>query len=274
MNRGVPVYDSASKLSAGLEEVRQVVRYRDLVYQLVRRDILTRYKRSVLGVAWTMLNPLGTMVVLALVFSQLFGGTHGYAAYVLSGLIAWTFFSQTTSAAMYSIVWGSSLMHRIYLPRTVFAISSIGTGLVNLVLSLVPMVVVMAIADVPLRASVVFLPAAMLLLALFSLGVGLLLSTLAVYFPDVAEMYQIVLLAWMYLTPIIYPENIIPESYRFWMFNLNPLYHLIKLFRLPLYEGMTPSPVRVGSALAVSLGMLLLGWFVFTRKAKDFSYHV
>ena len=274
MNRATPVYDSASKLSVGLEEVRQVWRYRDLVYQLVRRDILTRYKRSVLGVAWTMLNPLGMMVVLALAFSQLFGGTHGYAAYVLSGLIAWTFFSQTTSAAMYSIVWGSSLMHRIYLPRTVFAISSIGTGIVNLVLSLVPMVIVMAIVDVPLRPSALFLPVSILLLTAFSLGVGLLLSTLTVYFPDVAEMYNIVILAWLYLTPIIYPENIIPDSYRWWMFNLNPMYHLIKLFRLPLYDGLVPSPVRLASAAAVALGALLLGWFVFTRKAGEFSYKV
>ncbi len=274
MNRTVPVYDSASKLSAGLEELRQVVRYRDLVYQLVRRDILTRYKRSVLGVAWTMLNPLGTMVVLALAFSQIFGGTHGYAAYVLSGLIAWTFFSQTTSAAMYSIVWGSSLMHRIYMPRTVFAISSIGTGLVNLVLSMVPMVVVMAIVDVPLRSAAFFLPISMLLLAAFSLGMGLLLSTLTAYFPDVAEMYNIVILAWMYLTPIIYPENIIPETYRWWMFNLNPMYHLIKLFRLPLYDGLVPSPMRLASAAVVAFGALILGWLVFTRKADDFSYQV
>ena len=246
MNRAMPVYNSASKLSAGLEEVRQVVRYRDLVYQLVRRDILTRYKRSVLGVAWTMLNPLGTMVVLALAFSQLFGGTHGYAAYVLSGLIAWTFFSQTTSAAMYGIVWGSSLMHRIYLPRTVFAISSIGTGTGQ------PDPLPCADGgrhDDCRRAaapSALFLPVSMLLLTAFSLGVGLLLSTLTVYFPDVAEMYNIVLLAWMYLTPIIYPESIIPASYRWWMFNLNPMYHLVKLFRLPLYDGLVPSPMRLG----------------------------
>jgi len=158
MKRATPVYDSASKLSVGLEEVRQVVRYRDLVYQLVRRDILTRYKRSVLGVAWTMLNPLGTMVVLALAFSQLFRGTPGYAAYVLSGLIVWSFFSQTTTAAMYSIIWGSSLIHRIYLPRTVFAISSVTTGMVNLTLSLVPMVIVMLIVRVPLRLTALFLP--------------------------------------------------------------------------------------------------------------------
>jgi ABC-type polysaccharide/polyol phosphate export permease len=274
MNRATPVYDSASKVSAGLEEVRQVVRYRDLVYQLVRRDILTRYKRSVLGVAWTMLNPLGTMVVLALAFSQLFRDTPGYAAYVLSGLIVWSFFSQTTTAAMYSIIWGSSLIHRIYLPRTVFAISSVATGMVNLTLSLVPMVIVMLIVGVPLRATALFLPISMLLLLAFALGVALLLSTLAVYFPDVAEMYQIVLLAWMYMTPIIYPESIVPEAYRWWMFNLNPMYHLIKLFRLPLYDGLVPSPVRLASAAAVALVMLVIGWVVFSRRAHEFAYRV
>jgi ABC-2 type transport system permease protein len=274
MSASVPVYDSSSRVLPAIEELRQVVRYRDLILQLVRRDILTRYKRSFLGVAWTMLNPLGTMLVLALAFSHVFGTTTGYAAYVLSGLIAWNFFSQTTTAAMYNIVWGSSLIHRIYLPRTVFAISSVGTGLVNVGLSLVPMVVVMLITRVPLRVTAFYLPISILLLAAFALGVGLLLSTLAVYFPDVAEMYQIVVLAWMYLTPIIYPETIVPASYRWWLFNLNPMYHLVKLFRLPLYDGIVPSPVRFGSALAVALAALLIGWIVFSRKADEFSYRV
>lgn len=274
MSEAVPVYDSSSRIVPALEELRQVFRYRDLIFQLVRRDVLTRYKRSFLGVAWTMLNPLGTMVVLVVAFSHVFGNTPGYAAYVLSGLIVWNFFSQTTTAAMYNIVWGSSLIHRIYVPRTVFAISSVGTGLVNLILSLVPMVVVMFIVRVPLRLTALYLPISILMLAAFALGVGLLLSTLAVYFPDVAEMYQIVQLAWMYLTPIMYPETILPGAYRWWLFNLNPMYHLVKLFRLPLYDGIVPSLTRFGSALLVSVAALLIGWVVFSRKADEFAYRV
>jgi ABC-type polysaccharide/polyol phosphate export permease len=215
------------------------------------------------------------MLVLTLAFSQIFGArTPGYAAYVLSGLVAWTFFSQTTSAAMVQLVWGSSLMHRIYLPRTAFAVSSVGTGVVNLVLSLVPLVAVMLLSGVPLTFNSIWLPLAILLLAIFALGVGLAVSAIAAYFPDVSEMYQIVLTAWMYLTPIIYPENIVPESYRWWLFNLNPMYHLIKLFRLPLYYGLTPSPARWATAAIVAVGFFLIGWVLFTSRSDDLAYRV
>ena len=114
------VYDSSKQVSPELEELREIIRYRNLVNQMVRRDLLTRYKRSVLGVAWTMLNPLGTAIVLTVVFSSVFGGADkGYPVYVLSGLIAWNFFSQTTNAAIVNLVWGGGLLNRIYIPRTV-----------------------------------------------------------------------------------------------------------------------------------------------------------
>ena len=114
----------------------------------------------------------------------------------------------------------------------------------------------------------------MLLLALFALGVGLLISTLAVYFPDVAEMYQIVLMAWMYLTPIIYPEEIIPEAYRTFLLTFNPMYHLVTLFRQPLYEGVVPSINRIGAAAAIAVLMFVVGWAIFSEKSDEFAYRV
>ena len=274
MKAEVPVYDSASTRWRAIEELLQAVRYKSLIVQLVRRDVLSRYKRSVLGVAWTMLNPLGTMLVLTIAFSQLFKGTRAYPSYVLSGLVAWTFFSQTTTIAMTQLVWGGGLLSRIYVPRTIFAVSSIGTGLVNITLSLVPLAGVLLINGTPIRPSVLFLPISILFLALFSLGVGLLLSTLAVYFHDVVEMYQIGLMAWMYLTPIIYPEQIIPEAYRAVLLNLNPMYHLVVLFRKPLYEGQLPSGEQFLLAAGFSLLALAIGWLVFTNKADEFGYRV
>jgi ABC-type polysaccharide/polyol phosphate export permease len=270
----VPIYDSARRPLPMVEELVQVFRYRDLIVQLVRRDILTRYKRSVLGVAWTMLNPLGTMIVLSVVFSRVFASTPAYPVYVLTGLIAWNFFSQSTTTAMTQLVWGSALLHRIYVPRTAFAISSVGTGLVNLVLSLIPLAAVMLFTGVPLRVTVIVLPISMLLLAMFALGVGLLLSAVAVYFPDIAEMYKIVLMAWMYLTPIIYPEEIIPESFRWLLFNLNPMYHLIKLFRLPLYDGVWVNLAFLASATAVAIIFLAISWAIFAKKADEFVYRI
>jgi ABC-2 type transport system permease protein len=266
------IYDSARRGNSALEELRGVFQYRDLIFQLVRRDIVARYKRSVFGVAWTMLQPLGMMVVLTVVFSQLFGQVDGYPAYILSGLIAWTFFSQTTSASMQQMVWGGALLNRIYMPRTSFSISAIGTGIVNLALSIIPLVVIVLVLRLPLTINILFLPISMLLLSAFALGVGLLLSTLAVSFPDVSEMYQIVLTAWMYLTPIIYPQEMIPEKYQFWMFSMNPMYYLVKLFRMPIYEGKIPDAQTLLVGTALSLITLFVGWIVFSRQADRFAY--
>jgi ABC-2 type transport system permease protein len=267
------IYDSAKRGSPALEELRGIFRYRDLVFQLVRRDVLTRYKRSVLGIAWTMLQPLGMMIILTLVFSTLFSNVRGYPTYILSGLIAWTFFSQTTNAIIAQTVWGGQLFRRIYLPRTAFAVSSIGTGLVNIGLSLVPLFVIMVVTGTKLHWSIFFTPVVLILLAAFALGVGLIISTLAVFFPDVSEMYQIILLAWMYLTPIIYPEDIIPQAYRYWLFNLNPMYHLVKIFRMPLYDGLLPDWKALFVGTVISLLTLAIGWFVYARKADEFAYY-
>ena len=243
-------YDSLKRGPVAVEELRGLIKYRDLIYQLIRRDVVSRYKRSALGVGWTMLHPLGMMAVLSIVFAQLFHSVAGYPAYVLSGLIAWNFFSQTTSAAMTQMVWGSTLLHRIYLPRSAFVVSAIGTGVVNLIISLVPLLLIVLFVGLPLGWTILFLPVPMLLLVAFSLGVGLLFSAWAIYFPDVAEMYQIVLLAWLYLTPVIYPETMIPASYRYWFFHLNPMYYLVKIFRRAGLRRRAPvRPVAPGGLL-------------------------
>src|SRR5439155_19436287 len=132
--------DSARRPAPPIEELQELWRYRSLVVQLVSRDIKTRYKRSVLGVAWTMLNPLMMMLVLTLVFSNLFRfSVQHYPVYMLSAQIMWTFFAQTTTAAMSNLIWGGSLLTRIYMPRTVFAVAAVGTGMVNLLLSMCPL---------------------------------------------------------------------------------------------------------------------------------------
>lgn len=265
-------YDSARRGPLAIEELRGVLEYRDLIYQIIQRDIVARYKRSFLGIIWTLLTPLGMMLVMTIVFSQLFHNVQGYPSYILSGLIAWTFFSQATYSSLQQTLWGSALLHRIYIPRTVFVISAIGTGLVNLILSFIPLIVIMFITAIPLRWSVILLPISILLLAFFSLGIGLLLSAITMYFPDTAEMYQVVLIAWMYLTPIIYPVEILPEPYRYWLLHLNPMYYLIQIFRQPIYDGVFPSWEVLSIGASISFSTLIIGWFVFSSKADEFTY--
>ena len=276
LDQKLPVYDSERRGHPALVELRDLLDYRHLVLQLVRRDILTRYKRSVLGIAWTLLNPLGMMIVLSLAFSQIFrfeNQVH-YSVFVLSGLLSWNFFSQTTTASMVNLVWGGGLLNRIYIPRTSFAVAAIGTGLVNTVLAILPLILVMVFTGVPLRASLLYLPVPILLLALFSLGLGLLISTLAVYFPDVAEMYQILTTAWMYLTPIIYPEEILPDAMRLWIIRLNPMYHLIKLYRVPILEGRLPTLDETIVPVLLAIVMLAVGWWFFCIKSDEFAYRI
>lgn len=269
----LPVYDSSRRGSPAIEELRELVRYRNLVFQTARRNIVVRYKRSVLGIAWTMLNPLATTLILSFVFSRVFGGTATYAVYVLSGLVCWTFFAQTTTDCQSSLIWGGGLLTRIYIPRTAFAVSSIITGLINILLTMVPLIFIMLLTGVPLRASLLVLPLPILLLACFTLGVGLLMSTFAIFFADVTEMYGILLMAWFYLSPIIYKPNMLPQEYN-WVVQLNPMYHLINLFRAPIYDGVVPPLNDFLICAAIALGTLLAGWWLFSLKADEFAYRV
>jgi ABC-type polysaccharide/polyol phosphate export permease len=145
---------------------------------------------------------------------------------------------------------------------------------VNIGLSLIPLFLVMLATGVPIRATILFLPVSVVLLSMFALGIALLLSTFAVYFPDVAEMYQIALTAWMYLTPIIYPEEILPQAARPWILGLNPMYHLVSMFRLPLYDGSLPSLGEFAIAAGVATVTLVIGWLAFTERMDEFAYRV
>jgi len=269
----LPVYDSSKRGIAALEELREIIKYRNLLFQMVRRDVVTRYKRSILGIAWTMLNPLMTTLILAIVFSQVFGAEEEYAVYVLSGLMPWTFFSQTTSASIVGLLWGGSLIHRIFMPRTVFAVSAIGTGLVNFLLSLVPLFFLILITGINLTWRVFLTPIAILFLAMFSLGVGLFLSSVAIRFADIADMYQIILTAWFYLSPIIYKEEYIPEQFN-WIVKLNPMFYLINFFRAFVYDGRFPSIEEYLITGGIASISLLFGWIFFSRRADEFAYRI
>jgi ABC-2 type transport system permease protein len=268
-----PVYDSARQSNPALTELKELINYWYLLKQLVRRDILTRYKRSALGVAWTMLNPLGTMLIMSFVFSNLFHQVGNFSVYLLSGLLVWNFFSQSTNAAMSGLVWGGSLMKQIYVPRTIFGISAIGTAMVNMVLSLVPLFLVILVTKSPVYWTVVLVPLVILIVAAFSIGVGLTISTLAVYFPDVLEMYQILLMAWMYLSPIMYPEDIIPAQFM-GFYRLNPMYWMIKLFRALIYDGRVPLFSEIWPALVWAFGALVFGWIFFASKSDEYAYRI
>lgn len=265
------LYDSASRLAPFWEELVEAFRYRDLIQQLVSRDVKARYKRSILGVAWTMLNPLLMMTILTIVFSNLFRvGLPHYALYVLAGIVLWNFFAQTTTAASNVMRTGGSLLDKVYVPRTIFALSAVGAGLVNLLIALMPLVAIGLITGEPPNGSFLWLSVAIVLTTAFALGVGLLVCTIAIPFPDVVEMWETLLIAWYFLTPIIYPEQMLSDDFRSWLF-VNPMYHLVLLFRSPLHEGVGPTPEHLVAATLFAVGTLVLGWYVFASRADEIS---
>lgn len=273
-NNSTLIYDSEAIRYPALNELRELWRYRDLLRLLVSNSIKTRYKRSTLGVIWTLLNPLLTTLVLTIAFSQLLRfEVKNYPIYLLTGLLFWNFFAQTTTQAMNTLIWGSSLLKRIYVPRTIFAVSVIGNGLVNYLLALIPLGVVMLVMRHPFYPTLLLLPFAILLMAMFTLGLALFLSTLAVFFVDIVDMYGILLTAWFYLTPIIYPLSVVPERFAP-IINLNPMTTMLELFRSLIFAGELPSPVTIGVAVVLAVFSLTIGWVVFTQKVDEFAYRI
>jgi ABC-type polysaccharide/polyol phosphate export permease len=267
-------YDSTQTRSTIAGELRDLLRYRDFLKLLVSRTIKSRYKRSALGVAWTLLNPLIVMIVMSVAFSTVFrGAIPRYPVYLLVGLTAWNFFSQSTAFAMGQLFWGASLMKKVHLPPTIFAVACIANGLVNLALSLIPLWLIMLALGQPFYATWWFFPVAVLILAVFSLGVALLMSSLAVLFIDVMDMYQLLLQAWFFLTPIICPKEVIASRFP-WALTLNPMYYMVEIVRLPIVEGRIPDATTLLAAVGLAIATLFLGAWSFTRKADELAYRL
>jgi len=266
------IYDSARRRPRWIEEATSLWKYRGLVHELVIRDIKVRYKRSVLGVVWTMLAPLLNMIALTLVFSVLFKqAIQNYPVYFMAGSIFWAFFSQTTSTATQQTLASNEMAKRMYVPRSAFVASALGGGLVNLVLSLVPLLVILLVTGFPLHPTWAFLPVSVFIVALFTAGISLLLYTVASRFADIKEMYLVVVQTWFFLTPIVYHPSIVPPKYRFALWA-NPMYYFVQTFRAPIYDGVIPGAVLVLGSLALAVAVLVTGWVFFCHRRDDMAY--
>ncbi|OGT28211.1 MAG: hypothetical protein A2Z17_02850 [Gammaproteobacteria bacterium RBG_16_66_13] len=250
----------------------ELYEYRYLLRNLISRDLKVRYKRSVLGFLWAMVNPLLTMAVMAAVFTSLFRfRVPNYPAYLLSGLLLWRLFSGGTTVAMASVLSSADLSKKVFVPPSVFVAASVGSALLNLLFALVPLLLLVTILGVSPRFSWLFLPIPILEVALLTFGVGLAIASLAVFFADIVDIYEVILSAFFYLTPIIYPIAILPDTLlTFEAFN--PMYHLVDWFRRALIDGQLPSVV---DAILTSFGVVViatLGWSSFTRLSDRFPY--
>jgi homopolymeric O-antigen transport system permease protein len=251
-----------------------VYRYRDLVFALVARDLKVRYRRSSIGFLWTMLQPLLMMLVLEVVFSALFRfELTNYPVYALAGILFWNFFSQSIVASMNSLRGNAQLLQKLPVPKAVFPVATVLSGVINLGFAIVPLMGLLVVTHHPLRPALLFLPIAVALAALFTLGAGLLLSPLAVFFHDVTELIGVVLMLVMYLTPIFYPKEIVPERLR-WIVRFNPVRSILEVFRDPIYQGEVPPWTHLSVCVGIAVIAFALGAYVFRKSSDRIPFYV
>ncbi len=255
-------------------ELTELMQYSHLLRNLIVRDLTVRYKRSVLGVFWTMLNPIIMTAVFTIVFSTVFRfELDNFIVYFLSGYLAWNLFAQTSWSSTQCILSNANLLRKIYVPKKIFVVSSMVSGLINFAFAMIPLVALMLLIGKRFDLSILALPLTVLFIIFFTLGLSFILSSLAVFFNDIVNMYQVLLIPWMYLTPIIYPLEIIPPRF-LPLIKLNPMYYLVDCFRSPLYQGKFPDTEHLLAAAIIALTTLVAGYICFSRFEDEFVYYV
>src|SRR3954447_1964357 len=257
-----------------IELVRDSIKYRELIWALALKELKIRYKRSVLGFLWALLNPLLLMLVLTVVFSNLMGSKiPHYAIFLLSVLLPWTFFSQSLAYAAESIVGNADLIKKVRIAKSIFPLAAVASNMINLLLSLIPLVLIILVMGHPFHLTWLFLPVPLIALTLFTTGATFFFATANVYYRDVAHILQVVLQVWFYVTPILYSIDIFPAHYR-WLFRLNPMIFVLNGFRLSVYYGMLPTAQSVVASFACGLVALVIGFEVFRRSQDKFVFYV
>lgn len=249
-------------------------KYGNLLRELVVRDIKVRYRKSILGLVWTVLNPLLMMCVITVVFSTIFKqNIPNFPIYYLSGSLIFSFNSEATSNAMHSILSNCSLIKKVYLPKYLFPIACVLSSLVNLAFSLIAMVIVMILTQAPFYPTLLLLPIPIFYTFIFAVGLGMLLAALTVFFRDIAHFYGVFILAWTYFTPIFYPVEILPQA-ALTLMKLNPMYHYVSYMRNLILYGQVPGVLENLACIAVSLIMLAIGLAVFYRRQDRFVLYI
>lgn len=257
------------------ERIQGLYKYRALVKQLVTKDIKLKYRRSFLGYIWSVLNPLMVMTVMYLVFSQMFRfDVENYPAYLITGQTLFTFMTEATSQAIYSITGNASLLKKIYVPKYIFTLSKVTGSLVNLLFSMGAMFIVFLITRVPFSLYMALLPAVLAQVYLFSLGLGLFLAQAAVFFRDIQYIYSVLLTAWTYLTPIFYPPDQLPQQMQTAVRLLNPMYHYIMQFRVLVLQQQLPDVGSILYGFSLAFGFLICGTWFFLKSQDRFILYI
>lgn len=263
-----------------MNAVVTVYRSRDLLWNLTLRELRTKYRRSFLGWAWSMLNPLSQILIYGFVFGTLLGSTapigdpsglDNFALYLLCGLLPWNFFSLVTSLGLGAVSANAGLVRRVAFPREVLVFSNVLHACVQFSIEMSLLFIVMLIAGSPFLPWLPVVVLTSVLLAIFATGLALALSVLAVYFRDVSYLWAIVIQVWFFATPIVYPPSLLEENAPSWVYNvlkLNPMNGFVETYRRCLYDAAAPGWKTMLGLVLISFVSLTIGWMIFNRMSR------
>lgn len=257
-----------------LKIIHMYTSYRFLLKQLVSRDFKVKYKSSSLGFIWSFLNPLLSMTVYYFVFSTLFKSNQEYfPVFLMTGIVIFSYFSESTNLGMISIVGNAGLITKVYIPKYIFPLSKVLSSVINFCISMIPLLGVALIVGLPLHKSILLFPLVLIFLVAFCFGISLILATMNTFFRDTQFLWSVLLTMWNFLTPVFYPESIIPERF-LTFYRMNPLYQFLSFLRSIVIDGVSPAPISYLWCTLAAVIPLMIGLYVFRKKQDQFVLHM
>lgn len=259
-----------------MERLKEIYEYRQMIFRLVHKELRGRYKGSALGFFWTFLNPLLQLIVYTMVFSVIMrSGIEQYYLFLFVALVPWIFFSASLTGGATSILGSADMIKKIYFPREVMPIAYVTSAFVNMVLSFFVVFAVLIVTGYGINLiALLYLPVIMLVEYLLGLGIALLTSALTVFFRDLAYILGIVAMAWQFLTPVMYSQDMVEEALPnslLQLWNLNPMTPIINAYRDILYYKTTPQINTLVAAVVLGVVILVIGEIVFVKLQKGFA---
>ena|SRR3989338_4186661 len=250
--------------------------YRELLWNLAHREISQRYKQSVLGYAWVIINPLIQMIVVSFVFSTILRIPSlgvPYIIFLSVALLPWNLFVSSLSSSAGVLVNNSSLITKIYFPREILVYATIIAKIVDFLYSCIVLVMFLIIYKISIHSSIMWVPLIFLIQMIFTIGLSLIAATFNLFYRDIQYVLNLILMLWMYLTPVMYPVEILPEKYRF-VFSLNPMSVIVNAYRQVILGGGSPNLQSLSIALVMSLAIFVVGFYFFKRMEGKFADYV
>ena len=257
-----------------MNTVKEVTKYKEFLKSNVKKDIRGKYKGSFLGVLWSFVNPLLSVIIYAIVFHYIMRfQIDNYLIYLIAGIIPWTFFTTSITSGMNSIIFNADIIKKVYFPRVILPISSVTSALVNFLISCIIIVIFALISGVGIGYSLLFLPIVALIQYIFTLGIVFILSAVEIYVRDIEHIINFFVGMLFYVTPILYTPDFVPENFSF-LLKLNPLAYLIEAYHSIFYYKQIPNLTDLGIVFVLSAFIFTLGYMIFNKLQKGFAEEV